>query len=205
MKKIVMFDFDGVLVDTLALNLSICEKIGKPVTRERYVSWFEKNIYESVEAKYPDLGRDKGHDPFFEHYVTGLMELSPDPRMLSVITTLACSYYLFIVSSANHSAVDGFLQKHGLRSYFSALLCMEVHKSKTWKIRKIMMDYQKEEDDLIFITDTLGDIEEARRVRVSSLAVSWGYHSLPTLQKAAPLAVVEQPEHLVPLVKNYLG
>lgn len=69
----------------------------------------------------------------------------------------------------------------------------------------IFDDFNIAAPDCIFITDTLGDIKEARVAGVDSIAVSWGYHSLATLELGNPLAVADKPSELPNLVRTFLS
>ena len=59
--KLLLFDFDGVLVDSLDVyekTVTLClEKINQPLTRgrEEFLELFEGNFYESLVAKGVDL------------------------------------------------------------------------------------------------------------------------------------------------------
>ena len=61
--KLIIFDFDGVLVDTLEINFSINKKADPNINLKEYVSHFEGNIYEAIKA-----GKKKHIPDFFEQY-----------------------------------------------------------------------------------------------------------------------------------------
>jgi phosphoglycolate phosphatase len=56
-QKLFLFDFDGVLVDSLDIyeqSVRLClEKIGTPIIRDRddYLALFDHNFYEAMAAK----------------------------------------------------------------------------------------------------------------------------------------------------------
>jgi phosphoglycolate phosphatase len=53
------------------------------------------------------------------------------------------------------------------------------------------------------ITDTSGDILEARMAGVDSIGVSWGFHSTEMLSYAEPAAIVSSPHDLPKAVEAY--
>ncbi len=49
-------------------------------------------------------------------------------------------------------------------------------KSKVEKFRMMEEKYGVRKNDMLFITDTLGDIREADKAGVPTIAVTWGAH-----------------------------
>ena len=62
--------------------------------------------------------------------------------------------------------------------------------------------YKITSEDAVFITDTVGDIVEARECGVRSIAVSWGFHEIETLEKARPAKIVSTPADLLRAIKE---
>lgn len=58
--------------------------------------------------------------------------------------------------------------------------------------------------DAVFITDTLGDIREARECDIDSIAVTWGFHERKTLEKGNPIVIVSDPRELFVEIDNVL-
>jgi phosphoglycolate phosphatase-like HAD superfamily hydrolase len=50
--------------------------------------------------------------------------------------------------------------------------------------------------DCIFVTDTIGDIKEARHFDILSIAVTWWYHPRKLLLSEKPYQIVESPREL---------
>ena len=57
--------------------------------------------------------------------------------------------------------------------------------------------------DCIFVTDTLGDIKEAIKCNVQSIAVTWGFQPKERLLKGNPYAIVETPEELFAAISDW--
>lgn len=50
-----------------------------------------------------------------------------------------------------------------------------------------------------YIGDTVGDIKEAKSAKVTTVAVTWGWHDLDQLQQAQPDSLVHHPSELLSL------
>jgi phosphoglycolate phosphatase len=196
--KIILFDFDGVIVDTF----TFCHRIANmrsPVSEEEYRSRFEGNINEAV--KKTDRGGGPRFD-FFGHYTPELMLCRPNSELAGVIKTLARDHDLIIVSSTATAPIAEFLKLHGLMDCFKEILGNDVEKSKVKKIRGVLERYGIEPGETVFVTDTLGDIGEAEACGVRSIAVSWGYHPAETLERGKPMKILEHPRELVEAVES---
>lgn len=79
-----------------------------------------------------------------------------------------------------------------------------MHGSKIIKINSILKKYNIEPNDTVFITDTLGDIKEAKECGVKSIAVTWGLHDRETLEKGNPVAIIDDPRELLRVIEKVL-
>ena len=195
--NILMFDFDGVIVDTFSLCHIISNSIS-PVSEDEYRTRFEGNINDVVNKAPPIRKAD-----YFSEYTPELMKCEPFIELIEAIKNLAHKYTLVIISSTISPSIDSFLQKTGLRNYFSDILGNDVEKSKIKKIGMVLEKYKTDPSQALFITDTLGDIKEASACSVKSIAVSWGYNNEATLTKGNPYKIISDKKELVPAVEEY--
>jgi len=56
-RKIVLFDFDGVIVDSFELSYQTAKEVGSPLTREQQRKLFEGNLFKALE-KVKNLSAD---------------------------------------------------------------------------------------------------------------------------------------------------
>lgn len=198
--KLVIFDFDGVVVNTFSFA---CE-IGKNqfgITEEEYRKKFEGNFYNSSsiinEQKEVPINFD-----FFSLYQPKLMNLVPEAGIIESIQKLSEQYTLTIVSSTLTHIISGYLDKFSARNYFQEILGADVEKSKTIKINRLLDKYSKKPSEAVFVTDTSGDVQEAEHCGVKAIAVTWGYHPKVTLEKANPFRIVEMPEMIEDAIRD---
>jgi 8-oxo-dGTP diphosphatase / 2-hydroxy-dATP diphosphatase len=203
-KKIIFFDFDGVLVDSFETAYETIIEMWPelPFSRDSLRACFEGNIHETFFKKYTD---EKSEDAFFERYIPRILKLSVVPGMREALASLATEHRLVIVSSTRTEAVREWLERERIAELFEDVLGEEAGKSKTEKIASVLERYRADAADCLFVTDTLGDIEEADRADVRSIAVTWGYHREEMLRKGSPAGIVHRPEDLVAEVERCQG
>lgn len=202
MRKIILFDFDGVIADTFNFCY-VLHKMSYPENSvEDYRNKFEGNINHALHGVDPKPENVKtSNEGFFSLYKPELMKLGVISNMAQVISNLAADYDLFIISSTDTNVIKEFLEREKLLTYFKQVLGNDVHFSKVKKIQMIIENHHADSADYLFVTDTLGDIREAEKCNIKSIAVAWGYHPAETLEKGNPVAIVRTPEELVEAVR----
>ncbi len=203
-KPIIFFDFDGVIADSWAPALQAQRMICPAIKPEEYGQFFHGNINDADKI---DIGHgpECRHDLDFWDVYLPLMKAQTKTfeGMESVIKNLAKDYILIIVSSTDSPVIREFLTEKNLLQYFSDILGNDVHKRKTEKINRMLYRYDMQPQETLFITDTLGDLFEARHVQVPTLAVSWGFNDILTLSKGNPWRIVQTPEEIAPAIAAY--
>ncbi len=174
-RNFVLFDFDGVIADSFGVCMKTARNLCTHITEEQYRAAFEGNVYEKhKEMMAPDHGSECHHDrDWFEVYVPAL---EAEGKLIlgirEVITGLSHHYILIVVSSSINSPVQGFLEKHHIGRYFSEIMGADIHPRKLEKIKMVFEHYKTSADKCVFLTDTLGDIEEATAAGVGAVSVS---------------------------------
>lgn len=205
-RKFVLFDFDGVIADSYAVAWMTARKLCVRLTDTEYRGLFEGNVYERHDVFLSeDHGPECRHDlDWFSIFTPAFEEkASLFPGMREVIEKLSHAYMLIIVSSTLTSPIQGFLEKHHIGRYFSEVLGADVHRNKHEKIKMVFEKYGTSASECIFITDTLGDMREARLAGVGAIGVAWGFHSRETLAKGEPFRIVERPADIQHAISDF--
>ena len=198
--KLVIFDFDGVLVDTLLPCWQAYIPTYGEITLEKYKSLYEGNIYETVDQKE---GKVRPEDYFHEYDLrTQEREIKVPPELKIVLTTLALENDLAIVSSTPYKFIARVLEKEKIKEIFKDIFGMEAHTKKVIKINSLLEKYNLSPSDAVYVTDTLGDIKEAHACEVRAIAVTWGFHERETLEKGQPFRIVNLPGELLQAIKD---
>lgn len=199
-KKLVIFDFDGVLVNTMPLWYGINLKNNPNLTYEQFYEMSLGNFADSLENTQLVVP-----DDYYDQYDQGLRLTSIPEIIKNNIIELSKSYVLAIVSSGSEPVIRKCLQREGVESLFCDVLGFQTHRNKTAKLQKLLEKYNLENNEAVFITDTLGDIEEAHKAHVPTIAITWGLHKKETLLKGNPEKIIDDPRELISVVDDLLN
>ncbi len=198
MKKIVIFDFDGVIADSwgVAYELNVIQRPG--TTEEQYAEMFHGNINTTL-SKIPNAVEIN----FFEEYEKRLGDISVFAGMKEVLATIAKKYEMIIISSTNSDVIQKFLERENLAQYFKKVLGNDVEKSKVKKMEMVLDAYPVEKDEIVFVTDSVGDLKESEKVGIDSIFVTWGYNKKENVIESGVAfeRMVESPKELPEVLK----
>ena len=206
-KTFVLFDFDGVIADSWHIAFETARTVFPSIDEANYRRMFEGNIYEAHDEAVANGERERTTDAeWFDIYVPKFEDQATlFPGIKEVVEELSHGHELIVVSSTITSPIQGFLEKHRIGRYFSEVMGADVHTSKHEKIRMVFEKYNTNAAECVFVTDTLGDMHEARKEGVGAIAVSWGFHSRETLAKGQPFRIVETPYEILSAISDYFG
>lgn len=201
------FDFDGVIVDSLDISYESSRSAsGGSFSLEEYLSRFHGNIYEffkGSEADVPKQSIPNVHNEFFRLYIPRLLERPPVDGMRRVLEELSGTHTMAIVSSTINAPIQHYLDRYEIARHFDTVFGADTHTSKVKKIEMLLDLYAAAPEECLFITDTLGDMREAEKAGIKSMGVSWGFHSIETLERGAPVAIAKSPEEFLRLVVDF--
>lgn len=194
-KKVLLFDFDGVLVNTIEHAYNIHKKLNDHFLWEEYENMSDDNFHAGYK-KILETGRHVHPENFQDEYNKGLVEMTLEQELAQLVSRLSEMYRLYIVSSSMTSYIQDFLKKADVLDSFAGILGYDVHSSKVIKVKSILEKEQVLPQQCLFVTDTTGDIKEARECEVRTIGVSWGLHKRERLEQQSPFAVVDTPQEL---------
>jgi phosphoglycolate phosphatase len=202
--KLFLFDFDGVLVDSLDVyektvkdNL---QKIHQPIikNREEFLELFDNNFYESLKNKGIDLDvfMKAAEDILAQ---VKIKDMKPFPDVAPVIKELHKKHCLIVVSSNDHAAIKEALEFFNYDRYFKDILGSDFMFSKKEKILYAAKKYNVDLENIYYIGDTTGDIKEGKQAGVKTVGVTWGWHSKEKMAAAKPDYLFDNPRELLQL------
>jgi phosphoglycolate phosphatase len=202
--KLLLFDFDGVLVDSLDVyekTVTNCLKvIDQPLTRgrEEFLELFEGNFYESLVQKGVNL----------EKFMTASIdilsqvnyaEMKPFDEMRPVLRELSKHHPMVVISSNDTPTIIEALRLYDFNGIFQDVLGSDFMLSKKGKILHVIKKYHATLQDIYYIGDTTGDIMEGRQAGVKTVGVTWGWHSKSLMASSNPDFLFDKPEDLLGL------
>jgi phosphoglycolate phosphatase len=200
--KLFLFDFDGVLVDSLDVyekTVTDCLiKIKQPLTRgrEEFLELFDNNFYESLENKGVDLDVFmKAAEDIIARIDYGKMK--PFTAMLPVLDELKKNNILIVISSNDSPTIQEALRLYNFNGIFQEILGSDFKFSKKEKILYAIKKYSTAPDDIYYIGDTAGDIKEGKQAGVKTVGVTWGWHSKEKMAASKPDYLFDSPQELL--------
>ena len=203
--RFVLFDFDGVIADSLALSFDVSRILNPELDETSYRALYEGNIYESIRKLSGWQEKDRTQEYFSEFSPRMKSEVRLVPGMDAVVRELSASYRLAIISSTPSSAIRDFLAWNQFAECFVEVLGRDVDHSKVKKMQMLFDTYGTSAAQCVYITDTLGDMREAQQHDMGTIGVSWGVHPRETLEKGIPFRIVERPADLPDTVDEYFA
>jgi phosphoglycolate phosphatase len=200
MNNVIIFDYDGVIVDSLDIFMDnfifACIKEGwnKIKSKKDFLKLFDGNMYENMynlgltKEKIKKIIISLRHDLLKNQDKIKYFE-----GIINVIEKLSSYNILFIVTSNDNIVIENFFKIYNIK-YFKDIIGSDKGFSKTQKIKNIKSNYPNH--NVYYICDTIGDIKEGKNAGIFTVAVTWGWHNKNKLLRENPTYLVENPGDL---------
>ncbi len=205
----VLFDFDGVLGDTLERILEHAREasvqVGVPcVPLREHLNALEK-------MEFLELGRTMGipvekldlfEAEVFSRFRADTRPVPSFPGVPEVVLRISALTRLGIVTGNTDKTVLRFLDRNGLAGRFAFVLGGEIRKTRSRKVLEGAERFGVQPNELILVGDARSDIAAARKTGATSVAVTWGHQTRERLSGAGPDFMVDSPEDLFRLLEH---
>ncbi len=201
--SLILFDFDGVLADTLndllQFGQEACDELGVKHTA------IASDLSSLEVMSFATYGRQmEVPEALVDEFVRRCLEKTASKKsppaifnnFAEVAQALSVNHVLGVVTTNSTQNVKAFLAEHGLEDCFQVIHGIDSPGSKAEKISKARMQFSQQAD-VFMIGDSLSDIRAAQEASVQSIAVGWGHQSLERLLTAKPDYVVHAPMELL--------
>jgi phosphoglycolate phosphatase len=225
--RAILFDLDGTLVDTRAASWQLFAETNQAFalgidTQEAFFKAFEGNFFDSLAKLVPDPARAAAAKAHFMEQLRTRYHPAVIPGMVDVVRALAPQCTLAVVSTNGIEAIRRILVDAGIATCFSHVFSGEVEPRKAASIRRFLGDHRYAahrlcspayhdgdtggekltENEVVLVTDTVGDVSEAREAGVRAIGVSWGMHTERQLLDAGAERVALWPQELVAWLRD---
>jgi phosphoglycolate phosphatase len=219
MPKAILFDLDGTLVQTRESSWEVFTRVNQEFglgvrSQEDYFALLEGNLFQAlrelagpradeVAQRFLELLKTDYHPPFV-------------PGMVDVVKAMAGVCSLAVVSSNAMVTIRRILERARLQHCFSHVFGGDVEPDKRNCVRRFLADaeylvnrqcspayvedHQPElarQDQVILVTDTVGDVRHAVECGVRVVGVAWGMHSERKLIEAGAEFVAVWPQEIL--------
>jgi len=208
---LIIFDFDGVLADTLndliQFGQEVCDELGiKHVVNKDDLSNLESMSFASFgrACEVPEHLVDE----FVQRCLKRFAEKKSPPAIFNglsnIVRHFAINNTVAIITTNSSQNVNAFLIEHGLDECIHAVYGIDVSGSKAQKISIARNQFSADtkRESVFMVGDSLSDISAAKEASVTSIAVTWGHQSLEHLLRGNPDYVVRFPHDLIDVIEK---
>lgn len=209
MTKVIIFDFDGTLADTIDILLSITNRLSaefgfKSATKEELAQLSNLNSWQILQYsgisifKFPllirrlkaELHSEVPHIQLFPGIKEVLLELKKRGFQLGIIT------------SNSRENVLGALEKNGLQDTFTF-----IYSGSTFGKHKVINKWLRIEnihtEKVVYVGDEIRDIDAAKKTGIKVIAVGWGFNSPQALAAQNPNFLIKRPQELIEIMNSW--
>ncbi len=208
-QKVIIFDFDGTIADTLDALVSIANRLAVEfgyiqITPEELS--LLRNLTSREIIKYSGISVFK--IPFLVKKVKSELknkvhEFKPILGIQEALIELQNEgYRLGIITSNSQENVTQFLTDNTLDSLFEFIYSGVTIFGKTTIINNVLRQKQLKPQEVIYVGDETRDIEASKKANIKVIAVTWGFNSPEVLTKQKPDFLIHKPSELLAVIKN---
>jgi len=208
--KVIIFDMDGVIFDSIGFAMENFFKAVYPdFTFEIYKELLCGNVHEEI--RKINLSRkvetDKERDIRREKYSEAKSKIPMFDGIKEFLENLNKSGYILVINtSAINKNCLPVLEYSKSINLFDLIAGAELSESKVEKFKIIQEKYKADKKDMLFVTDTLGDVREADVAGISTIAVTWGAHDESFFEREKHsnlIGIVNTVEELDKFIRKY--
>lgn len=207
--KLIIFDFDGTLADTLDAIVGITNRLALEFG---YEPTLPEELDQVRNLSSREIFKRSGISifklPFLLKRVKAnlhqqIPSLKPLPGIKEVLFCLKDEgHQLGILTSNSEENVTLFLQEHGMEDLFDFVYSATTIFGKHRLIQKIMNARKLNSEEVVYVGDETRDIESSKKINIRVIAVSWGFNSKSALTEHNPDFLIDRPGELIEVMEK---
>jgi len=195
MLKLLIFDLDGTLVDTIqdvsdAINYAVGHFGVGPLATETIKPMVGFGITKLIEGLIPEKGpqvKENAINRFLEYYSVHLLDNTKAyPQVKETLSKLG-NYKKAVISNKREVFSKKILEGLGLLGFFDVVLgsdSVPERKPSPVPVFEILKRAEVSKDEAVIIGDSNLDIEAGRAAGIKTIAVTYGYRGKEVLKDA---------------------
>ncbi|MFA5858782.1 MAG: HAD-IA family hydrolase [Elusimicrobiota bacterium] len=207
-KRIVIFDFDGTLAQTLYPSREIINRLadefGYNKVHEHEIEYI-RGLRPKELLKYLKIPGMKL--PFIAKKTKAelnkiIHNLKPVETIVKVIFELKNrGYAVAILTSNTYENVSKFCENNDIY-LFDHVVSESNLFGKSRALKRMLRKIKYKRNEAIYIGDEVRDVQAAKKAKIDVVAVSWGFNNKQTLKKFKPTFVIDDPKELLDILAN---
>lgn len=201
-KELVIFDWDGTLIDSQA-NIVQCfqlviEELGLPERENHEISnIIGLGMREALKMLFPQHDSEV-YEQMVDRYRYHFFASNPSEPFVGAEEVLSRltddGYILAVATGKGRNGLNKALKHTGFGGYFHVTRCADETRSKPHPLmlEEILEQTGMEPDQAVMVGDTEYDLEMAKNAGISSIGVSYGVHDSERLLKHKPITVIDE-------------
>ena len=202
----IIFDFDGTIADSLPVVIELFYKWSKrePYTKneiETLRNMTAKEVVKSVGVpmwRVPSLLARGRRD--FTKFIDQVEVFKGMPDVIAELHQRGHSLYL--MSSNSSGNVHKYLKLHKIDQYFETVYGNAGLFNKARAMSRLIRRYKLDRQHTYSVGDETRDVDAAKKVRITSIAVNWGFNADQILKQHKPDHLISKPAELLDLIKD---
>lgn len=210
MIKCIVFDFDGTLVDSKAVFVSIYNELAQ---KDGYTLMTSDNI-EALRAmgikerctylKIPVYKIPFIAAKFLKQYKASLPLLEFNPGVEELLKSLSAKEIAFAVLSSNaKNNISSFFEMKGLA--VPDIFCSSNIFGKDRVLAKFLSSKKLSPSEILYVGDEERDVTACNKLGVHIAWVAWGYDTSEALDNVNPDYIIHTPKELKKLIKAVIA
>lgn len=205
-KNLIIFDFDGVLADSMDLAVSVLNVVGAKYKLSGITLEDVKQIgvsglikkYNISSLLLPFLIREARIE------ISKRIDLvKPIKGIEHVLKKLSKNFQLGILTSNTEKNVSTFLKKNTWKDLFAFIVAGSSIFGKDKVLKKIVKEKGIDISRVVYVGDETRDIQAANKLNIPIISVTWGYESINLLKPLSPDYIAKKPADLLKIALTF--